>query len=189
MLIGAMPVSSFKSMVFKKKITTLCTYYGLYDSDRLVAYFWFLNIRTHDKAIKGYEFHVVEDQRRNGIGTFFYEHIVLVDQYTIVTDYSHTVSSSKLWIKLRTLAKFKVGTYDAITDTFEWKAPSFETVYDNDHMHFAVRSCTMEDINVDEANKITTEIVLNTTRKHATNRLTTSNDMIVGICKPLSLEL
>ncbi len=188
MLTGATPVTTFRDMVFKKKTTELCVYYGLYKDEHLVAYFWSFKVRSLPNTIKAYEFHVIELLRRQGIGLFIYKYIILVDRYTLIPDYSHTTSSSKLWKKLKLIPEIKVGVYNAITDEISYTRE--EEVYHNDHLHFiATARITIQDIDVDKPEEVTNEVIIETAKRFGVRRLIVTEDFVQGLTTPLSLEV
>ena len=190
MLVGAEPVGKLNSMIMKKKQTELCVYYGLYDSDKLIAYFWLMKMPEFERTLKAFEFHVEEEYQKQGIGFYFYRFIVLYDCQTIITDFSHTRNSSKIWDKLISSHEFKVGTYNAITRVIDYNNPiDKEMIYGNDFLHLTVRSKTIRDIDVNSAEEVSIDIAFNTAKKFSKRDLGIDETFYSSRIKPFDFEL
>ena len=190
MLVGAEPVGKLNSMIMKKKQTELCVYYGLYNNDKLIAYFWLMKMPEFEKTLKGFEFHVEEKYQKQGIGFYFYRFIVLDDAQTIITDFSHTRNSSKIWDKLISSHEFKVGTYNAITRAMDYDNPiDREMIYSNDFLHLTVRSKTIRDIGVNSAEEVSIDISFNTAKIFGKINLTSDETFYSSRITPFSFEL
>jgi len=131
-------IGSFEELTFKKKTETLSIYYGLFDEGQLIAYYWIVKFPSQHNMWLGFELRVDLAYQRRGIAMFFYEQIVLVDEKTLVSDFSHNKLSSSIWDKLSKIQGMKVGSYNRITDKIEWGSLNKEKVYGNGHMHFVV---------------------------------------------------
>lgn len=135
----ARDVGSFKSFVLKKAVTTLSIYYGLFDQNELVAYYWLMKF-NFQFAWKSHEIHVLDAEQGQGLGMFLYEQAILVDKLTVVSDHFQTHYSSEMWDRLRTHPSIEVGRYDEALQLVDW-SPSFDkaATYGNDHLHLIAR--------------------------------------------------
>jgi hypothetical protein len=111
----------------------------LFNGEALVAYYWLINFPSQHKMVRGVELRIDEHYQRKGIAMFLYNHILVVDGYMVVSDYSHSIPSGNMWDKFRTMSELEVGTYNFLTDSIDWSRAINDEVYGNDHMHFVVR--------------------------------------------------
>lgn len=138
---GAETIGNYDGLIFKKKTGPLSLCLGLFDGDRLVAYYWFVKFASQHKMWHGFELAVDEAYRRRGIALFFYLHVLHSDKTTmIVSDYSHSPQSAKIWDKMQTIPQLQVGMYNHLSDTIDWSHVDKNLVYNNHHMHFVVRA-------------------------------------------------
>lgn len=118
-------------------------YYGLFDhEDKLVAYNWLMRFGgvRYTNLWRGHEFHVADHLTGKGLGFLIYQHIIVTDGLTLVSDLTHTTPTAKIWKRLQQMPNVRVGTYDSNSDTLEF-ADNFDpaTVYNNSHIHFAAQ--------------------------------------------------
>jgi hypothetical protein len=183
-------IGNFNSLVFKKKTEPLAVYYGLFDGDDLVAYCWFVKFTSQHDMLHVFETRIREDLQKRGIAMFLYRYVLLEDMRTIVSDYSHSVISGIIWEKMSSMPEICVGLYNRITDTIEWGIFDKGLVYGNSHMHLVAKPKTIQDIDVDCASEVDTNVVINTCKKfkHKTIHKPTSNRYL-SRAKPFSLEI
>lgn len=136
---NAVVVGEYVGLTLKKNVTSVSVYYGLFDGEALVAYYWLITFPSQHRMIRGVELRVDKRYQRKGIAMFLYNHILLADGYVIISDYSHSVPSGNMWDKFRTMSELQIGTYNFLTDSINWSCPINEEVYGNDYMHFVVR--------------------------------------------------
>jgi hypothetical protein len=186
---GAEIIGEYKSLTFKKKSEALSAYYGLFDGEELVAYYWLIKFTSQYDMLHGFELRVREDYQRKGISMFFYYHIIITEGNTIISDYSHNISSSNIWDKMASIPEMKIGTYDRTKDSIEWEGLNKEKVYGNGHMHFVVAPKTIRDIDVDNVEEFSTEIAYNTCLQLQYKNIENKENSFAGRIKPLSLDV
>lgn len=134
-------IGNYDGLIFKRKTEPLSLCLGLFDGERLVAYYWFMKFTSQHNLLHGFELRVDKDYQRRGIGMFFYLHVLLCDKTrTIISDYSHSPQSGAMWDKMQVTPELEVGTYNRLTDTIDWNPPEKQKVYGNHHMHLVVRA-------------------------------------------------
>jgi hypothetical protein len=139
MFVGAKIVGSYKGLTFKKKILPMSAYYGMFVGDELVAYYWLVEFSTRNpRVLHGFELRVREDYQRRGIALTFYLEILLEDQYSVISDHSHSPESSAIWDKMQKMPELRVGMYDHYTDIITWGDVDKNKVYGNENMHLIV---------------------------------------------------
>jgi GNAT superfamily N-acetyltransferase len=137
LLTNATPISSFQDLILKKDVTPLSVYYGLFNNDELVAYYWLMAFHGKTDKYRGHEYHVADHYQRQGIGTYLYSYILLEDKLTLVSDRSHTQFSNYIWAKLLRMEEIKVGIFNALDESVDYSKPLDKSlIYDNDHMHY-----------------------------------------------------
>lgn len=134
-------IGSFDGLIFKRKTGPLSLCLGMFENERLVAYFWFMKFTSQHNLLHGFELRVDEEYQRGGIAMFFYLHVLLCDKTRIIiSDYSHSVVSGAIWDKMQAMPQLQVGTYNRLTDTINWNGADKEEVYGNHHIHMVVRA-------------------------------------------------
>jgi hypothetical protein len=135
----AMIVGNINHLTFKRLITPLSLYYGLFDGENLMGYYWLLKWEKLPLTYKGHEFHVRDELQKQGIGSLLYEFILFEEGFAVMSDHLHTQLSSRMWDKFSIDSRLDIGMYDELTNKIEWRFDK-EVVYGNDNMHFIVRA-------------------------------------------------
>ena len=188
LFLGATEVAFFNKFLLKRKITDISIYYGMYDNENLIGYFWLMKMRDYKNCVKAYEIHVLNSYQNQGIGTFFYRYLLEKEKYTVVNDFMMTKNSDSIWKKIINMSHIIVGTYDARNNEFDFESLlNTGILYNNDYLHYAARLKLLQDINVDQASEVTTNILLSTLEMFSTP--INQSGHIKGQAKPLSFEL
>ena len=136
---GAETVDNFREYTIKKKVRPLSIYYGVFDGDTLISYFWVVPFHSKHNLWHGFEFRVSEDYQGKGIGMFLYRYLVTIEKHRIVTDYSHSTSISHMWSKFCDMADMQVYIYNHLNDEMTAvDAIDEQIVYGNDYIHMVV---------------------------------------------------
>jgi len=141
LLKDAIPVSSFQNLILKKNITPLSIYYGLFDKEELIAYYWLMAFHGKTDKYRSHEYHVADHYQKQGIGMFLCNYILLEDRLTLISDRSHTKFASYIWDKLLRMENIKVGLFNALDNSIDYSKSLDKTlVYDNDFMHYIAKA-------------------------------------------------
>lgn len=131
-------IGTFNGYIVKRTITPLSLYYGVFEGDNLIAYYWLMKFDKLPGVYKSHEIHVREAYQNQGIGMFLYERALLVEHHIVLSDHFQTHFSSDMWVRLRSNVSIQVGTYDENKNVVDWNG-SINT-YGNDHMHLIARA-------------------------------------------------
>lgn len=138
---GAETIGNYSGLTIKKAIGPISLVIGMFNKDQLVAYYWFVKFTSQHKMWHGFELRVDDTYQRRGIAMFFYLHVLLCDKDSmIVSDYSHSPASAKIWDKMMSTSYVQVGMYNHLTDTIDWSHVDKTLIYKNHHMHYVVRA-------------------------------------------------
>lgn len=139
-------VGIFNGYELKRFITPLSLYYGIFDGDNLIAYYWLMKFDKLPGVYKSHEIHVRDEFQNQGIGMFLYERVILVENRTVLSDHFQSHFSSDMWNKIRNNSSIEVGRYNENSNEVDWNV-SFDKIatYGNDHMHLIARAkCIFE---------------------------------------------
>lgn len=132
-------VENFQQYTVKKSVHSLSKYYGVFDTDELIGYFWLIPFYSKYQLWQGFEVRVDPRYQKQGIGTFLYRYTVTKDKLSIVTDYSHSISISKMWEKFCTMPDMQVYSFNHLADELcPINIINDNQIYGNDHMHLVV---------------------------------------------------
>lgn len=136
----AQVVGSINGFVVKMNRTKLSIYYGVFDDDKLVAYYWLMKF-NYPVGWKSHEIHVADSLQNQGIGMFLYEQAILTGNLVVISDHFQTHFSSEMWDRLRDHPHIEVGRYDEASKQVDW-TPDFNkaATYGNDYMHLIARA-------------------------------------------------
>ncbi len=119
--------------------TGRCLYYGVFDGLQLVGYYWLMRFDPLPMNFyQGYEFHIDTNYQHRGIGMNIYDQILMEDRLAVVSDLSHTPSSSKIWDKLMARENLRVGLFDHTSKLIRWNGFVKDEVYTSDRYQLVV---------------------------------------------------
>ena len=134
-------IGSFNKLIFKSKTTHLSKYYGIFNDEKLVAYYWLMKFEKIPNTYKAHEIRVDPSYQKQGIAAFFINHILFREKKQILSDHFHSNAISLVWESFRRNADLIVGTYDEITNEIDWKGNfNKNQLYGNDHVHLIVKA-------------------------------------------------